>query len=150
MNCPLCAKVPTAHNFKQFGSTKDGAALYYTAPAKATARDDAQSLMTLKLHLKEIQGPWVWVLDCTGMEIQHQYTKEFAVAFADMLVIEQQKLLRRVIVIHPTPWIYRIVHILRPEFQDCIQYANNPMEILRTTTNFTSDAKTWILLAIKS
>ena len=149
MSCPLCARIPNAHSFSQFGFTTDGIPLYYTAPAKATARDTAQSFVTLKHHLKEIQGPWIWVLDCTGMQIQHQHTMQLAVAFAD-LIVKEYNMLRRVVVIHPNPWIYRVVHALSPEFQECIQYANRPIELIRATANFTSEAKTWLQLAIKS
>jgi len=149
MTCPLCARIPNAHSFSRFGSTNDGIPIYYTAPAKATAYDTAQSLVTLKYHLKEIQGPWIWVLDCTGMQIQHQHTMQFAIAFADLLVTEYNSL-RRIVVVHPNPWIYRVVHVLRPEFQECIQYANRPVELIWATTDFTSEAKTWLQLAIKS
>jgi hypothetical protein len=82
------------------------------------------------------------------MQIQHQHTMQFAVAFADLVATEYNSL--RVIVVHPNPWIYRVVHVLRPEFQERIQYANRPIELIRATTGFTSEAKTWLQLAIKS
>ena len=150
MKCPLCITKPNSHSFKHFGTTTEGTALYYTAPAQATARDDAYTLRSLQTHMAEIQGPWIWVLDCTGMEIQHQYTMQYAVALADMLVAEHSNLLRRIIVIHPNAWIYRIMHVMRQDIQDCVYFANRPMEILNATLNFTSEAKTWLRLAIKS
>jgi len=150
MNCHLCKVNPTAHSFKHFGTTTDGTDLYYTAPAQATARDDAYTLRSLRTHMAEIQGPWIWVLDCTGMEIQHQHTMPFAIAFADMLVAEHSNMLRRIIVIHPNAWIYRILHIMRRDIQECVQFATTHMQVLNATVNFTSEAKTWLRLNIKS
>jgi hypothetical protein len=121
--------------------------LYYTAPAKATARDDAYSLSALRLHLAEIKGPWIWVLDCTGMEIHNQYTMQFSVAFADMLVMEHAKTLQKIVVLHPNPWIYRVVHVLREDIKRIVVFANTPMEILHATIDFLSEAKTWLRLA---
>ena len=146
MNCPLCKRNPTAHSFLHFGSTSNGIPLYYTAPAKATARDDAYSLSALRLHLAAITDPWTWVLDCTGMEIHNQHTMQFSVAFADMLVTEHARTLRKIIVIRPNPWIYRVVHVLRDDIKRMVVFANTPMEILNATTDFSSDAKTWLRL----
>ena len=84
------------------------------------------------------------------MQIQNQFTMQFSVAFADMLVAEHASFLRRIIIIHPNPWIYRVLHILSQEIKDCVQYANRPIELVRATTNFTYEAKTWLRLAVKS
>jgi hypothetical protein len=146
MNCPLCKRNPTAHSFQYFGHTTDEIPLYYTAPAKATARDDAYSLSALRLHLDEIKESWIWVLDCKGMEIHNQYTMQFSVAFADMLVTEHAKTLQKIVVLHPNPWIYRVVHVLREDIKRIVVFANTPMEILRATTDFSSEAKTWLLV----
>ena len=150
MNCPHCLKDPFAHSFAYFGKTGKGESLYYTSPARSTARENAYSIRSLRLHLHEIQGPWVWVLDCTNMELHHMYSMRFAVAFADILVQEHAKHLKRIVVVNPNGWIHRVLFGLRQEIRDSVVFCTKGMKLSTATAEleFASESKTWLQLTL--
>ena len=150
MPCPLCTKDPFSHSLDYFGTTTKGESLYYTAPARATARDTGQSIVCLRDHLREIQGPWVWVIDCSHMELHNMYTMPVSVYFAELLVTEHAKHLHNIVILYPNGWIYRILHSLRMNVLERIHFASTKQDILQACNDVgvSSDAKNWLLVTL--
>lgn len=150
MTCPQCLRDPFSHSFSYFGSTGEGLSLYYTSPARATAREDNYNIQSLRKHLDEINGPWIWVLDCTNMELHHMYTMRFSVLFADILLQEHSKQLRHILVINPNGWIERVLFGLRQDILSNVRFATKGMELSKACTDysFPSSAKMWLQLTL--
>jgi hypothetical protein len=151
MNCQLCKKDPFSHSFQYFGTTVHGENLLYTSPARATARETTQSFETLKLHIQEYAGkPWIWVLDCSNMELHSMYTMGFSMAIADILAKEHMRSLSHILVLSPNGWIYRVLHALRPEVLERVWFADTHLERNSSCVRFgfSSEAKTWLSLAM--
>jgi hypothetical protein len=150
MTCPLCAKDPFSHSLDYFGTTARGESLYYTAPARATARDTAQSILCLRDHLHEITGPWIWVLDCSNMELHTMYSMPFSTIFAEFLVTEHARNLRNIVILYPNGWIYRVLHSLRMNVLERIHFADTKQDILQVCNEVgvSSDARNWLLVTL--
>ena len=147
MTCPQCAKDPFSHSFTYFGKTSKDVSLYYTAPARATAREDAYNIQSLRTHLHEIQGPWIWVLDCTNMELHHMYSMRFSNVFADILTQEHSKYLKNILVIEPNGWIRRIMFGI---YLNNVRFCTKGMELSKASSDFDfpSSAKMWLQLTM--
>ena len=150
MACPQCAKDPFAHSFTYFGKTAKDVSLYYTAPARATAREDNYTIQSLRTHLQDIQGPWVWVLDCTNMELHHMYSMRFSAVFADILAHEHSKHLKHILILHPNGWIRRILFGLPENMFQHITFCAKGMELSKASSDFEfpSSAKMWLQIAM--
>ena len=149
MNCLLCKKDPFAHSFHYFGKTEQGESLYYTAPARATARETTQSFETMALHLQEVEGkPWIWVLDCSNMELHGMYTIEFSFAIAELLAKYHAKTLSFVLILYPNGWVRRVLSRLQDSWLDRIGLVDKDSELLYATKylEFPEKATTWLML----
>ena len=149
MFCPKCARDPFAHSFSYFGTAENGESLYYTAPARVTSKDDYEGIATLKLHIQEIQGDWIWTIDCSNMELHNFFNLRFAVEFSTILQIERLKGLKKVVILHPNIWMYRVLQHIVSDLQRMIYVATNDTEIAKVCRDleFSYDAKTWLKIA---
>lgn len=145
MTCPKCIRDPFAHSFSYFGKAGGGdISLYYTAPARVTARDNYDGIVTFQRHIQEIKGSWIWVIDCANMELHNFYTMRFCSIFSDILMTEWE--LRQVVILHPNLWIYRVLHNIPYEAADVIRVCSNNVELSGACTElgFSYDARTWL------
>ena len=152
MTCPRCKVDPFSHSFVRFGSAK-GAELYYTGIARMTSLDNDVSLQCWTLHLDTIKGPWIWIIDCANMELHHSISKQFTSIFAEFLMLEQSKFLRRIVVLNPNVWFYGVMHSLSKrmpaEVLDSVWYVDRGDELnrVRSVLNIPREAMSWLTVA---
>jgi len=87
MPCQPCLINPDFHSFVSCGSTITGVKLFYTSPAKTQDfNEDGSKLANFRLHIEEGTegGPWIWVLDCTGMGFRHYTDVTFNLGLLDV------------------------------------------------------------------
>jgi hypothetical protein len=118
-----------------------------------TSRDDYINLQCWTLHLDTIKGPWIWFIDCANMEFHHSITKQFATVFANILMDEHSKLLRRIVVLNPNVWFHGVMHSLTKsiasDILDSIWYARSDMELLwvHNVLDTPRNAMSWLKIA---
>jgi len=113
MPCSKCIAKPGYHSFVNFARVSD-ADLFYTAPAKTEDfNEDGTKLANIKLHVAEetTSGPWIWVMDCAGMELRH-YT-EFDFNFGLLGLLNEDPRLKEVWIIRPNIWIRTTIAFLQ-------------------------------------
>ena len=149
MACPKCVRDPFSHSFSYFGKTDEGVSLYYTSPARVTARDNIDSFLTLQLHLDAIEGPWVWVIDCANMELHNYYSMRYVVAVIDVLTREHARNLKKVLILHPNVWLYTALHKIGDDIRDKLQFSTRGMELSKTVSELKCSlaSKTWLQIA---
>jgi hypothetical protein len=142
---------PFSHSFVSFGSAK-GAELYYTGIARMTSLDNDISLQCWTLHMATIEGPWIWIIDCANMELHHNISKGFVSIFTDMLLKEQSRL-RRIVVLNPNVWFYGVMHALSksipPVLLDSVWYVDRGDELnrVRSVLDIPCEAMSWLRVA---
>ena len=106
--------MPGYHSFICFGSLSgSNTKLIYTAPAKTLDFDeDGTKLSNISIHVKELnEEPWIWVLDCSHMEMKHYTEISFTIGLLDILA--NDKNLRAVWILRPNVWIKTTVGFLQ-------------------------------------
>jgi len=105
MPCDKCAAKPGYHSFVKFGSL-GSANLFYTAPAKTEdLNKDGTKLANITIHVKEetTNTPWIWVLDCSNMGLEHYTEVSFNLGLLDLLA--SSPTLQEIWVVKPNVWI---------------------------------------------
>lgn len=130
-----------------FGETKSSHSLYYTAPSRVTAKDDYAGLATMRLHINQIEKPWIWVIDCANMELHNFYNARFASFFTD--VLETTPSLLHVLIVNPNIWIYRVLKNIPQTLDDMIHVSKTDLELAKLSSylEFSFEAKTWLKIA---
>lgn len=156
MACPKCVRDPFSHSFSYFGRTegegegeRESASLYYTSPARVTARDNIDSFLTLQVHLDAIEGPWIWVIDCANMELHNYYSMRYVVAVMDVLTREHARNLKKVLILHPNVWLYTALHKIGDHIRSKIQFSSRGIELSKTFSDLKCSlaSKTWLQIA---
>lgn len=81
--------------------------LYYSAPARiATISTDAEFAF-LKQELDRVRagGPWIWVVNCAGMRLEHVLNARYVQRLADVLRSEHTGLLLDTWMLQMNTWI---------------------------------------------
>ena len=150
MACPKCVRDPFAHSFTYFGKTREPeVSLYYTAPARVTARDDCDGTAVLQLHINEVKGKWIWVIDCANMELHNFYNSYFANDFQTILLKERSNGLQKVLILHPNVWVYKVLHRMPQDILDMIHVSANDANLNTILSDLRCDSlsKIWLRLA---
>ena len=153
MACPKCKINPFSHSFVPFGKNSRDETLYYTGIARMTSLDDYINLQCWTLHMDSIKGPWVWIIDCANMEIHHNITPQFSTVFANILMLEHSRSLKRIVVLYPNRWMYGIIHTLFnhiPTYMlESILFVRSDIDFnqMRISLGIGKDAIQWLLLA---
>jgi len=106
MPCPKCLQIPGYHDFNNLGKGR-----YYTSPAKTQdLNEDGTKLQNIKIHIDEIQGPWIWILDCGDMGVQHYTELSFNLGLLQLLAANPN--LQEVWIVRPNIWIQGVIGCL--------------------------------------
>jgi hypothetical protein len=106
MPCPKCVIKPGYHDFHHIGKGR-----YYTSPAKTEdLNEDGTKLQNIKIHIDEIQGPWIWILDCGDMGLQH-YT-ELGFNLGLLQILAEAPGLQEIWIVRPNIWIQGVIGCL--------------------------------------
>ena len=113
-NCKACATDPTTHSFRLVGRS-DYRDIYYTSPAKATGREpDAIKIVNFKHHLDQVkEHKWVWIFDCSDMQIKHYSSLEFVGKLARILSEEHVHSLDKIFVVNPNLWMRGLLAFMK-------------------------------------
>ena len=111
MPCPKCALEPGYHRFQKFAQI-GGTDLFYSAPPKTDTLDETR-LDNFRLHLKEDtqHRPWIWIVDCTEMQLKHYTEVSFNIGLLQLLANNPN--LREIWVIQPNIWVRTTISFLR-------------------------------------
>ncbi|NDE15951.1 hypothetical protein EBZ80_13575 [bacterium] len=85
--------------------------LYYSAPARiATISTDAE-FAALKQELDRVRagGPWLWVVNCAGMRLEHVLNARYVQRLADLLRTEHTGLLLGTWMLQINTWVRGIL-----------------------------------------
>ena len=113
MPCAKCSAKPGYHSFIKFAKIGN-TTLFYTAPAATEDfNEDGTKLANIKLHVDEetAVGPWIWVVDCANMELQH-YT-EFSFNTGLLSLLNDDPRLKEVWIVRPNIWIRTTIGFLQ-------------------------------------
>jgi hypothetical protein len=111
-SCPKCLVKPGYHNFVKFGILGNKDVLIYTAPAKTEDfNGDGTKLANIKIHMDELEYPWIWVLDCNNMELKHYTEISFNIGLLGLLSADKN--LSEVWILRPNIWIRTTISFLQ-------------------------------------
>jgi hypothetical protein len=110
--CAACAKDPNTHSFKKV-SEKNGIALYYTQPAKASKYDDTEGILSHVDNALRANGskPWRCVIDGTGFDMRHATEVQTGMGLVALLTEKYGTTLQHVTIINPTWHILGVIKI---------------------------------------
>jgi hypothetical protein len=85
--------------------------LYYSAPARIAAISTDTDFAALKAELDSIRagGPWIWVVNCSGMRAEHILNTRYIQRLADLLRAEHTGLLQDTWMLGMNGWIRTIL-----------------------------------------
>ena len=116
--CPVCLLDPSSHSFRKVSEQE-----FYTCPAEASKYWDTEGILQHYTILLDNHGltPWVWIFDCSGLEIKHMTELSTAYGIATLLNEKYGTHLKKIMVKNPTWHIHAIISILWPFLNDHIR-----------------------------
>ena len=98
--CEKCYYDPRSHSFHLL-SENNGECYFYTCPANAKCYDDAPGIIKhMKIKLKNIEKPWIWIFDCAGYGLKHLSSPSVGKNIAGFLNSDESILLKNIIVVN--------------------------------------------------
>jgi hypothetical protein len=124
MSCSVCTETPGAHTFQHTGHW-GAIQLYYSNPAKSQVPITTyEQFLGLKPHMDPLRGrEWIWIIDCRGLEFKHCPSIGALRKMAQALFKEQYGSLQTFWIIHPNPWIKKVIQLLRPLFPASVDFS---------------------------
>jgi hypothetical protein len=152
MPCPKCLKQPGYHSFSKIGVVEDKA-LFYTAPAKSVDKnEDGQKLQNFSIDFQEKaeNKPWIWVVDCVNMTLEHHTEMSFNKGIVDLLLAS--KYVQEIWIMRSNVWARTTIAFFQMFFKTKI-FSNiffiegSKLEILDQLLKRGADAKTakWLI-----
>jgi len=116
--CQVCKKDPSSHSFRKVSEQE-----FYTCPAEASKYWDTEGILLHYTLLLDNHGdkPWIWIFDCSGLEIKHMTELSTAYGIATLLNEKYGRHLSKIIVKEPTWHIHAMLTILWPFLNDHIR-----------------------------
>jgi hypothetical protein len=91
----------------------DGALLLYTAPARLTGNPTEAQFADYLSHLRRIQEPWIWIVDCRGMTAQHLANMSMAQRLQSILREEHGHLLKDTWILFLNSWLRTLLALFQ-------------------------------------
>jgi hypothetical protein len=81
--------------------------LYYSAPARIAAISTDAEFAALKQELDRVRtgGPWLWVVNCAGLRLEHTMNARYVQRLADTLRAEHTGLLLGTWMLQMNGWV---------------------------------------------
>ena len=118
--CEICntsGAVATPHYFVEFA--KKGVVRYfYTSPVRTMLIRTFEDFISFKPHFDAVPGPFVFCIDCRGMEARHYPPLEVSKRIVKYIAREMPHM-QAFWIINPNPIVYMVLKIIMP-FMDSV------------------------------
>jgi len=109
--CPICRVEPTSHSFSKIREI-DGAAVFYTAPAKATNLETEGIIKHYELVLENNKQPWIWIFDYKDFPLSQALDMTTGIELAKLITKNYSSNLKRIVIINANIFIKSIIQII--------------------------------------
>ncbi len=144
--CPICAKNPGSHSFKQINHFKTtDTRVFYTCPAEASKYDDYDGIIFHydKTLAQYVKSPWIWIFDAKGFSMKHVLEIRVGIGLANLIVNKYSHNLQQVQIVNSNNYVMIIYNIIKPylpqQFQNKILFRKGPY--LLNASNNTDEQK---------
>jgi hypothetical protein len=113
MSCQKCVIDPGFHSFNKIGQLNTST-IFYTAPAKAKdTNKDGTKFENMKLHIQKDTNnkPWIWIVDCGNMNMNHYTEMNFNIKLMNLITGEPT--LQELWVLRPNMWVKTTANVLK-------------------------------------
>jgi hypothetical protein len=102
----------TPHYFVEFAA-RGPVRYFYTSPVRTMLIRTFEDFMSFKPHFDAVPGPFIFCIDCRGMEARHYPPLEVSKKIVKYIANEMPQM-QGFWVINPNALVYTVIQIIRP------------------------------------
>ena len=102
----------TPHYFVEFAA-RGPVRYFYTSPVRTMLIRTFEDFMSFKPHFDAVPGPFIFCIDCRGMEARHYPPLEVSKKIVKYIANEMPQM-QAFWVINPNALVYTVIQIIRP------------------------------------